>query len=48
MEIIKFVEFYGMEVLVASVAVATLLAGLYQFVRDKVGGSVSADFRKVR
>jgi len=48
MEIIKFVEFYAMEAFVASVAVATLLAGLYQFVRGKLGAHAPAASYKIR
>ena len=48
MEIIKFVQFYAMEALVASVAVATLLAGLYQFVRGKLGAQAPAASHRVR
>ena len=36
MEAIKFVMFYGLEIVVVGVVAVTLLAGLYQLVRDKM------------
>lgn len=42
MEAVKFVMLYGMELVVISVVGATLLAGLYQLVRDKVRSRASA------
>ncbi len=42
MQVVKFVEFYAMQVIVVGLVGVTLLAGLYQLVRDKVRGVVSA------
>jgi hypothetical protein len=36
MEAIKFVMFYGMEIVVVALVGITLFAGLYQLFRDKV------------
>jgi hypothetical protein len=41
MEAIKFVMFYGLELTVVAVAVLTVLAGLFQLVRDRIAGRVS-------
>jgi len=36
MEAVKFIMFYGMEIVVVALVGVTLFAGLYQLVRDKV------------
>jgi hypothetical protein len=36
---VKFVAFYGMEIVVIAVVGVTLAAGLYQLIRDKVRAS---------
>ena len=36
METIKFVMFYGLEIVVVALVGITLFAGLYQLIRDKV------------
>ena len=36
MEAIKYLMFYGMEIVVVALVGVTLFAGLYQLVRDKV------------
>jgi len=41
METIKFIEFYAMEVIVIGTVALTVLAGLYQLIRDKVRGAVA-------
>jgi hypothetical protein len=41
MEAIKFVMFYGLEIVVVGVVVVTVLAGLYQLVRDKIRSRAS-------
>ena len=48
MEAIKFVTFYGMELVVVGVVGVTLLAGLYQLVRDRVRGRVSTPVTRPR
>lgn len=42
MEIIKFAEFYAMEIFVASVGVVVVIAALYQFVCNKVSEHLGA------
>jgi hypothetical protein len=37
MEIVKFIMFYGLEIVVVGLVGLTLLAGLYQLVRNKIG-----------
>jgi len=39
MEAIKFIEFYAMEVVVVGAVALTVLAGLYQLIRDQVRAS---------
>jgi len=39
METIKFIEFYAMEVIVIGTVALTVLAGLYQLIRDKLRGA---------
>jgi Flp pilus assembly protein TadB len=38
MEAIKFLAFYGMQSVVIALVGITVVAGLYQFVRDRVRG----------
>jgi len=40
MTTIKFVVLYGLEVFVITVVGATVLAGLYQLIRDQVRGAI--------
>ncbi len=42
MEAIKFLAFYSLEVIVVALVGVTLLAGLYQLVRDKARSHVSS------
>ncbi len=46
MEVIKFVMFYGMEIVVVALVGITLFAGLYQLIRDKVRQSRAAALAK--
>jgi len=39
MEVIKFVEFYGLQIVVVGLVGITILAGLYQLVRGAVKGN---------
>lgn len=41
MEAVKFVAFYGLEVIVVGLVGVTLLAGVYQLVREKIHSRVS-------
>jgi len=41
MEAIKYLMFYGMEIVVVALVGITLFAGLYQLIRDKVRSRVS-------
>ena len=36
MEAVKFIMFYGVEIIVVALVGITLFAGLYQLIRDKV------------
>jgi hypothetical protein len=44
---IKFVMMYGLVILVVAVVGATVIAGLYQLVRDQVRGILSRRGRRV-
>jgi len=41
MEAIKFVMFYGLEIVVVGLVGVTVLAGLYQVARDKIRSRVT-------